>query len=395
MLKDGKYTTNSYQHYQFLHLNEYFDLELVAMVGEEESPTEKFSEPIDSSRLKIIPLPYADGWFNRYIRKFPVVVYSILQLFCKKKKEWDLILIVDPDGYSQIAYWLSRCCGIPAVVYIGGSYNFFDIWRDIVFRRKSLFWKPLAIGWAFFLSLSEKILLYFAPSIVTGRELHNQYSYKGKDILLYNSTLIQEKDINSKGVEQKKNIPYQLKLLCVCRLVPVKGLEYLVDAFKELPEDAKITVDIIGSGTSYYEDFLMRKIKDYKLESKIRLLGSLPHDAPLMKRYEQADAFVLPSISEGTPKVLFEAMAKGLPLIVTAVGGIPYLVAEKECALLVPPREPHALARAMLTLAENMEMRIKMGGKAIEAAREFTLERQIAKLSEFLLLYARKNTGIK
>ena len=395
LLKNGKYSTKSYQHYQFSQLSDYFDLEIVAMVGEEESPSEKFLETIDSSRLQMIHLPYAYGWFNYYIRKFPAVVYSMLRLFWKKRKEWDLILIIDPDVYSQIAYWLSSFCKIPAVVFIGGSYDFSILLIDKVVRRKAILWKAMSVVWSFFLSMSEKILLDFSPAVVTGKELYDKYCHKGGNIFLYNSTLVQEKDISAKSIEQRQFTPRRLKLLCVCRLTPVKGIEYLIDAFKELPDNAEITLDVIGSVDPSYEEFLLRRIREYGLESKINLLGSIPHDDSLMKLYEKADVFVLPSISEGTPKVLFEAMAKGLPLIVTAVGGIPYLVAGKECAILVPPREAEPFAKAMVALAEDVEFRRKMGEKSIERAREFTLERQVAKLSEFLMLYARKNTGIK
>ena len=63
--------------------------------------------------------------------------------------------------------------------------------------------------------------------------------------------------------------------------------------------------------------------------------------------YRAADALVISSVSEGSPNVLLEAMAAGIPVVATAVGGIPEIVSDQETALLVPARNPAALAQAL------------------------------------------------
>jgi glycosyltransferase involved in cell wall biosynthesis len=72
--------------------------------------------------------------------------------------------------------------------------------------------------------------------------------------------------------------------------------------------------------------------------------------------YAMADIFVLPSHSEGSPNVLLEAMAAGLPSVATAVGGVPETVQDRRTALVVPPREPERLARAIAELVERPDL---------------------------------------
>jgi glycosyltransferase involved in cell wall biosynthesis len=80
------------------------------------------------------------------------------------------------------------------------------------------------------------------------------------------------------------------------------------------------------------------------------------------------DVFVMPSFTEGTPNSIVEAMASGRPIIASAVGGIPDMI-DSESAILVPPGDARALAKAMILLAENPQLRLRMGQAALERYR--------------------------
>jgi glycosyltransferase involved in cell wall biosynthesis len=80
------------------------------------------------------------------------------------------------------------------------------------------------------------------------------------------------------------------------------------------------------------------------------------------------DVFVMPSFSEGTPNSIVEAMANGKPIIASAVGGIPDMI-DPESGILVPPGDAHALTRAMIHLAKNPQLRLRMGQAALERYR--------------------------
>jgi glycosyltransferase involved in cell wall biosynthesis len=86
----------------------------------------------------------------------------------------------------------------------------------------------------------------------------------------------------------------------------------------------------------------------------------------LVRLYQKAWVFVLPSYHEGMPTVLLEAMASGLPVVSTAVGGAKEVLVNGENGLLVPPRDSHALAYAMRALLENAGLRDYLGRNARE-----------------------------
>jgi glycosyltransferase involved in cell wall biosynthesis len=85
--------------------------------------------------------------------------------------------------------------------------------------------------------------------------------------------------------------------------------------------------------------------------------------------YSIADAFVLPSHSEGCPNVLLEAMAAGLPIVATAVGGVPEFATHEHDALLVGSRDPHAIALAVLRLMDNDALRKRLSSSAGDVAQ--------------------------
>ena len=90
------------------------------------------------------------------------------------------------------------------------------------------------------------------------------------------------------------------------------------------------------------------------------------------------DLFVLPSLKEGLPYALMEAMAAGLPVAATNVGGIPDLIADGVNGRLVPPQNPEALGRAMAELFQNRALGRELGGRARETiSRSFGIARML------------------
>jgi glycosyltransferase involved in cell wall biosynthesis len=101
----------------------------------------------------------------------------------------------------------------------------------------------------------------------------------------------------------------------------------------------------------------------------------VPNGKPLFDVMRAADLFVLPTLSEGTPHVLVEARASGLPCISTLVGGVPSAVTHGYDALLVPPKDAAALARAMERMIVDGDSRRSLIRNGLNAARKQTLER--------------------
>ena len=104
------------------------------------------------------------------------------------------------------------------------------------------------------------------------------------------------------------------------------------------------------------------------LQNRVRFLGSQSNVYPLL---HQADVFLLPSEFEGMPMTLIEAMGTGLPIVATAVGGVPDMLTDGTSALLTPC-DPDAVARACVSLLEREELRQQLGQAAKEQSIRFS-----------------------
>lgn len=139
--------------------------------------------------------------------------------------------------------------------------------------------------------------------------------------------------------------------VCVARLSPEKDLANLLHAAAQVAEAVPdFRLEIAGDGP-LREDLLQLR-QPLGLSERVAFLGVVRDISAVLRR---ARLFVLPSQSEGISLTLLEAMASGLPVVATRVGGNPEVVEEGSTGLLVPPGDPRALAQAMLKLWHNPE----------------------------------------
>jgi glycosyltransferase involved in cell wall biosynthesis len=161
----------------------------------------------------------------------------------------------------------------------------------------------------------------------------------------------------------------------VARICPDKDLVTLLDATVIVVRAApEFRLWIAGSGPSLPE--LVRRIDQLGLAGHVHLLGPV-RDVPALLR--QARMFVLSSVSEGVPLAVLEAMASGLPVAATRVGGVPDIVADGVTGLLTPPREPAALAAKLLRLHGDDMLTSAMGTCGRRRVEEaFDVRRMVA-----------------
>lgn len=153
----------------------------------------------------------------------------------------------------------------------------------------------------------------------------------------------------------------------VGRIVPAKGLQYLIDSIPYVKGEFKnIKLLVIGEGSIVAR--LHEQAKEKKVYDSIIFTGRR-RDIPDI--LSCIDIFVMPSIAEGLPNALLEAMAMGKPIVATEVGGIPEVMKNGVNGLLVPPRDPIALATAMKGLIGNDRLAAQMG----YAARDLVLDK--------------------
>jgi glycosyltransferase involved in cell wall biosynthesis len=154
----------------------------------------------------------------------------------------------------------------------------------------------------------------------------------------------------------------EVVVLLARRLVPKNGVVYFAKAIEHLP-NKNVCIVIAGDGIEREE---MKKIltEAGRLNSCV-FLGSVSNqDMPDI--YRASDIAVLPSLAEATSIAGLEAMACGLPLVGTSVGGIPAIIDDGQSGIIVPPRDPKALAGALTRLVNSPELRQDMGKRALE-----------------------------
>jgi len=153
----------------------------------------------------------------------------------------------------------------------------------------------------------------------------------------------------------------------VGRLSTEKGPDILIDALGHLT-DVPLSVSIVGHGPA--QRSLVARARRRGVERRIQWHGLVPDAARL---YAAFDLFVLSSRTEGTPIVLFEAMAAGVPIIAACVGGVPDVLSSAEAAL-VAPEDPMALAASIRDVYQNPAERRARAQRAFERLRaEFTV----------------------
>jgi colanic acid/amylovoran biosynthesis glycosyltransferase len=179
------------------------------------------------------------------------------------------------------------------------------------------------------------------------------------------------------------------RIVSVCRLHPIKGLEYAIAAISQVVKRfSDIRYDIIGEGP--LEQSIRDLVAEHKLCEHVRLLGPLPNDAALLE-IKKASVFLLPSVidpsgdRDGTPTAIAEAMWLGTPVVSSHICGIPEMIEHPRCGYLSEPGDIAGLVSSICGLISNPSV----GAEIAEAARRrarvlFDTERNVRNLvSEF------------
>jgi glycosyltransferase involved in cell wall biosynthesis len=163
-----------------------------------------------------------------------------------------------------------------------------------------------------------------------------------------------------------------------CRLVPPKGLVDLIRALAMLtPEFSHLRLEIAGSGPQRGD--LEAEVHRLGLTSHVAFLGWQRDLRPMFQRW---DVFAMPTLDEGFGMAALEAMAAGLPVVATAVGGLPEIIVESQTGYLVPPADVPALAKSLRLLILDAELRQAMGEAGRDRVREdFSVDRMVAQIA--------------
>jgi len=175
------------------------------------------------------------------------------------------------------------------------------------------------------------------------------------------------------GIDTKEFYPRDkednnLVFLTVSRLIPRKGLNYLIQSMRYIvPKYQNVELKIIGDGPEMKS--LKRLATQHGVNKYISFLGYVRHDR-LAQIYRTSHIFILPSLNEGMSNSILEAMASGLPIIATNTGGAHELMCNN--GILIKKRSSKAISNAVLTLIEKKEMRLKYAKNSRKIAEKMS-----------------------
>ena len=225
--------------------------------------------------------------------------------------------------------------------------------------------------------LYMKWLLAGVPQVYTGERL---YSHSEKSISITSSSFF-SRDIQENPVEKKKS----LSVYYVGRFEPVKGLQYLVQAMEFVTADVHLS--IIGFGNKHDTIALKKQIQQLEKSDRVKVIGQVPFGEELFFHYDRADALVVPSLQETQGKTYLEAMARSTAVIASNIGGICRLIQDRKNGILVPPREPRAIAQALDEIASNIDLRKKIVHHGLQTAQESTIDAGTEKILTHIRTY--------
>lgn len=198
------------------------------------------------------------------------------------------------------------------------------------------------------------------------------------------SATLSAADIQSVRRSRPADAPFRVLFVGYFRYM--KGIDVLLTAFRAVQERLPAAeLELVGSFDDDHRQthaWIRRQLDEIQAHGVVRLAGEKPFGPDLFQCYADADVLVLPTRSEGTPRVLLEARAFGCPVIATPVGGIPESVEHETDGLLTPVDDPQALAEAILRLAADSELRRRLIAGGLERARRDTVEAYARAIAE-------------
>lgn len=178
---------------------------------------------------------------------------------------------------------------------------------------------------------------------------------------------------------RSKSTEKQIIIGTVGRLERQKGTKYLLMAMKIiLLDNPNVKLEIIGEGSLLDE---LKKIScKLHISNSVNFFGKFVDVKPF---YNRMDIFVLPSIYEGFGIVLLEAMATGVPVVATNVDGIKEVIIDMNNGILVPARNPKAIADAVIRIINDSDLRKKLIDEGFKRAKMYDVKEHVMKLDNF------------
>lgn len=301
------------------------------------------------------------------------LIWALQRLFRRERPD-----VVHTHGWGTLLEGMlaARLAGVPAVVH--GEHGTLQLKRHQRWLQRQAWLSADRV-----LSVSSRLAERMTSEMRLPAERVTTIR-NGVDLTRFSST--------SRSVARETlEIPAEALVFgTVGRLVPVKDHGTLLEAFARVTKDG-IDAFLLISGEGPLRAPLLARAQELGVHDRVRFLG---HRRDVETVLAALDVFVLSSVSEGLSNTILEAMASGLPVVATRVGGADELVLDGETGLLVSPAAPDAMAATLRRLAADEGGRRSMGTAARHRVeREFALSAMVERYETLYVDLARLNSG--
>lgn len=299
---------------------------------------------------------------------------GIIELYRLIKKERPEIIQLCSTKAGLLGAIAGKLVGVKKIIYRIGGWSFND---------PRPHWKNKIFFWIEKISAPLKDIIIVNSQHDYDQAIKLKITNKNKLFLIYNGIKLDNIGYDPKKTSAKNRtaVPeshFKINTATIANFYPTKGLKYLIESIKILQtKNYKIKTIIIGDGPQRPE--LENLIKKYNLQDTIQLAGQQTNPWQYLSTCD-VDIFVIPSVKEGLPYVLLEAMAAGLPIIATQAGGIPEIIKDQKNGLFIPPKNPTAIAQALEILIKNSNLKNQIARQAKIDIKKYSLENMVAQI---------------
>jgi glycosyltransferase involved in cell wall biosynthesis len=291
-----------------------------------------FVETLNTLNLEVICLPRISSWRD----------FSAIASFTRKLRE------IKPSIFHAHLSWHLRCSYGIIVAYIARTPAVVatqHAFLNIKGRRQIVFQKLISL----------LVNRYIAVSHGIANRLKNVIFSSNKLIVIYNGINVDRFsiDISNYSIKELKKVNNASVILTVARINKIKGHADLIRAATLLPESVFL---LVGEGSERVK--FEEQVKKAGLEDRVIFLG---HRDDIPHILARCDVFVLPSLYEGLPLTVLEAMAAEKPVVASNISGIDEVVIDGKTGLLVPPENHEALASAIESMISNPDYAKELG----------------------------------
>lgn len=323
-------------------------------------PNSPLFEELASLGIKTLPIPLL-GELS------PTKDYAVVHTLVKYLNQSGTTIL---HAHSSKGALVGRIAAIlartPVVLFTVHNSIFYEEWPQ---------WKKTIFAQV------ERFLARFTDRIITvsdalKQELIEKESIPATQIsTIYNGIEVENftAKVDMLNIRRDLNIPELGPVIgTIARLAPQKGVSYFLKAASLLKE-YQVNFLVVGDGP--LRDALEQEVTELGLQNRVIFTGKRDNIAEILSIM---DIYVLPSVTEGLPLTILEAMAAGKPVVATRVGGVPEAIVEGKTGLVVAPRDPEALAVAIAGMLSEREKLIRMGNNGQKhVVEKFTIRHMV------------------